>query len=150
MKMFITLFALAGILTAFRPANDPGGAASAKNIQLTVDSINQFLAKYCSYSPKLSVNSTGEVVIMTSNRQFFSFNITELENALYGAGVQVDGIGMVACDQRKVAANSWINFTIGSRKVAFIKFDCLETAELTRIHQLMVDLRARVIEHMYA
>lgn len=149
--MFIALFTIAGFLTAFRPAaNNTVKPGTAENIQLTVDSINQLLAQYCSYKPRFSVNSIGEVVIMTSNQQFFSFNITELENSIYSSGVQVDGIGMVACDPNKVAANSWINFTIGNRRVAVIKLDCIETAELSRIHQLMVDLRSRVIEHMYA
>jgi hypothetical protein len=150
MKTFIALFAIAAFLSAFTPSIKKAGAASEENIQRTVDSINRVLAQYCSYKPTFKVNTTGEVVIMTSNHQFFSFNIIELENSIYATGVQVDGIEMVACDPRRVAANGWINFTIGKRKAAFIKFDCIDTAELARIHRLMVDLRARVIENMYA
>ncbi len=120
------------------------------DIAETRDSINAMLAKYASFKPQIRVSMKGSVIITNENMQFFTFNLAELKSNQYSQTFEVNGIQMVPCTQKNVAANNWIKFNTARGAQAFIKFDCISDAELAKIHQLLIHLRTSVMRVMYS
>lgn len=118
-------------------------------VQQTVDSINNLLGRYASDQPKLRMNAAGLVLLTTTNHQFYSFNLLDLENSLSAPGVQVDGIEWLQAAINDPSAGGWIKFNVGKKKVGAIRFENISPAELAGIHRLFVNLRTCLLEQMY-
>lgn len=120
------------------------------DIAETRDSINAMLAKFASFKPQIRVSLKGSIIITNENMQFFTFNLAELQSNEYSQTFEVNGIQMVPCTQKNVAANNWIKFNTARGAQASIKFDCISDAELAKIHQLLIHLRTSVIRIMHS
>ena len=120
------------------------------SIAKTRDSINLLLSKYGSFQPQIRVSLKGSVIITNNNMQFFTFNLTELQSNEYSEYFEVNGIQMVPCTQKNVAANNWIKFNTARGSRAFIKFDCISDAELAKLHQLFIHLRTSVLRIVHS
>jgi hypothetical protein len=118
------------------------------NIAETTDSINSLLSRYAAFKPQIRVSLKGSVIITNTNMQFFTFNLQELSSSDYNEGFEVNGIEMIPCTKRNVGANNWIKFNAGDRTSAFLKFDCINDAELSKIHQLLIHLKTSVTRIM--
>lgn len=120
------------------------------DINRTVDSLNQLLLQYDGNGTQVKVNMKGTVIITNRNMQFFVFNLQELQSDEYSSGFEVNGIELVPCTKRNVAAQNFINFNTAKGTVALIRFDCIDDSELARIHQLLIHLRATMMKVMYS
>jgi len=118
------------------------------NITQTTDSINILLKKYATFQPQIRVSLKGSVIITNTNMQFFTFNLQNLSSSDYNEGFEINGIEMIPCTKKNVGANNWIKFNTGYRTTAFLKFDCINDAELSKIHQLLIHLKTSVTKVM--
>lgn len=121
------------------------------DINETVDSINAMLHRLTSNDAQLRVNVTGTMIITNRQVQFFYFNVSDLKSSEYSdEGFEVNGIELVPCTYRNVAANNWIKFNGEKGTVAYIKFYEADDAEVGKLHQLFIHLRTSLVSVMYS
>lgn len=118
------------------------------DINETVDSINSMLSRISEHNSQVRVNIRGTMIITNANMQFFNFNITDLVSSDSQEGFEVNGIEMMLNAHENTAAHNQINFNTAGRTAAYIKFGGAGDAELGRLHQLFIHLRASMIEIM--
>ncbi|HEX6915593.1 MAG TPA: hypothetical protein VF145_10155 [Chitinophagaceae bacterium] len=120
------------------------------DINETVDSINRLLDRIGQNGYHFSISLSGDAVITSKLKQFFHFNIADLENDGYAEGFEVNGIEMIPCTLRNVAPNSFIMFKTKKGGDACLKFYMLDDADLNELHQLFIYLRSSVKSVMYS
>ena len=119
--------------------SDTRKETTVASFQSVVNAINEKLAKWAEGKIQLAAREDGNILITSSGKRVFAFNLFELD--IYGNGTDSYGMQVVPCSKKAAAELSWINFYSAGKTTAYFKLGCMPDAELSSLHQLIIQLR---------